>query len=131
MARQEENPIVRPAEPSGQITQVLSQTQDQGRVENIQGPFVPEQGAVVEEVHAVEGFELPAGQVPQGLMNPSVEVRVTSTNTSSALFARHVLGRIPFRSVARVPRHGRGVKTRHVLVGKVPTREDAQTRTLP
>ncbi|KAH7719054.1 CRE-WRT-4.1 protein [Aphelenchoides avenae] len=41
------------------------------RVEEIQGPFVAENDAVVEEVSALEGFELPAGQVPQGIVNPA------------------------------------------------------------
>ncbi|KAH7724004.1 Warthog protein, partial [Aphelenchoides avenae] len=85
VARQEESPIVRPAEPSGQITQVLSQTQNQGPVENLHGPFVPEQGAVVEEVPAVDGFELPAGQVPQGIVNPSVEAVIPASQAAGPL----------------------------------------------
>lgn len=35
----------------------------------VEGPFVAESD-VVEEVNAVEGFELPAGQQPQGLQPP-------------------------------------------------------------
>lgn len=40
----------------------------------IEGPFVAETDNVVEEVQALEGFELPAGQQPQGLIPPQQPV---------------------------------------------------------
>ena len=38
------------------------------RVSVVEGPFIAETDNVVEEVQAVEGFELPPGQQPQGLL---------------------------------------------------------------
>lgn len=40
----------------------------------IEGPFIAETDNVVEEVQALEGFELPAGQQPQGLIPPQQPV---------------------------------------------------------
>ncbi|KAI6173326.1 Intein splicing protein [Aphelenchoides besseyi] len=59
-------------QPGGQI---ISQTnevvlQPTGQEQVVQGPFVAEPDAIVEEVQAVEGLELPPGQVPQGLIEP-------------------------------------------------------------
>lgn len=66
-------------EPAGQseqtVVQQIGQTQERvvlqpagERVETIEGPFVAEPNAVVQEVQALEGFELPPGQVPEGLV---------------------------------------------------------------
>ncbi|KAI6244095.1 Intein splicing protein [Aphelenchoides fujianensis] len=50
-----------------QTNEVVLQPTGQERVEVVQGPFVAENDAIVEEVEAVEGLELPPGQVPQGI----------------------------------------------------------------
>ncbi|KAI6232567.1 Intein splicing protein [Aphelenchoides besseyi] len=53
-----------------QTNEVVLQPTGQERVEVVQGPFVAEPDAIVEEIEAVEGLELPPGQVPQGLIEP-------------------------------------------------------------
>ncbi|KAI6191531.1 hypothetical protein M3Y97_00238400 [Aphelenchoides bicaudatus] len=68
-----------PQQPAGQ-GQIVSQVDEQvlvptgqERVEIIRGPFIAEQDAIVEEVNAIPGFELPEGQVPQGLIEQPVQ----------------------------------------------------------
>lgn len=66
-----------PAAGQGQIVsqtdEVVLQPTGEERVEVIRGPFVAEQDAIVEEVEAIPGFELPPGQVPQGLIEPAAQ----------------------------------------------------------